>query len=213
MRSHEARTHTKKTHSWNNPPSRVIQHPAVLPYRQTKKSTQTQLGLQATPASAPRRAAKGGEEEDGSRINSLQVVRAGGRRPAHRPLFRAGMPLGSGNGRGSEGVSGTQAGEVRNTNTPAAAARGKRRKRCVGGVGAEEQRQRQRQVAAQRKSVRSCPFSCYAWPWWFVRGRCGVGLAQRTIPYQTTTGVGSAGPRRVLDGCSEAGAELDSSRS
>lgn len=51
------------------------------------------------------------------------------------------------------------------------------------------------------------------WAWWFVRERCSVGLAQRTIPYQTTTGVGSAGPRRVLDGCSEAGAELDSSRS
>lgn len=154
-------THTKKTHSWNNPPSRAIQ-PCFLTDKQRNQPKHSWASKQLRP---PRRAARGGEEEDGSRINSHQVVRAGGRRPAHRPLFRAGMPLGSGNGRGSEGVSETQAGEVRNTNTPAAAARGKRRKRCVGGVGAEEQRQRQRQrqVAAQRKSVRSCPFSCYAW--------------------------------------------------
>jgi hypothetical protein len=166
MRSHEARTHTKKTHSWNNPPSRVIQHPAVLPYRQTKKSTQTQLGLQATPASAPRRAAKGGEEEDGSRINSLQVVRAGGRRPAHRPLFRAGMPLGSGNGRGSEGVSGTQAGEVRNTNTPAAAARG-RGERDAWAESGQKNRDRDRDRSRLRGKV------CARVPSRATRGRGG----------------------------------------
>jgi len=97
------------------------------------------------------------------------------------------------NGRGSEGVSGKEAGGVRNTNTPAAAGHDeKKRERSVPWVGAEEQNRQVLLVLRVGVVVR---------PWSLRRGPRG----EDRCPLEWVP------PEPVGTGCSEAGAELDSS--
>ena len=155
----------------------------MLPYPRTKKSIQTQLDLQVTQASAPRR-----ERRRGGRRLQDKFPPGGPRRrkeacsPAalglECPLASRGAWIGE-TGADLRECRGRKR-EERGTRT-LPRPRGREEEREIRGWG---RKNRQRQVAAERKTVEKCAlvsFSCYA------RGRGGSSVAasawaRRTIP-------------------------------